>query len=146
MSLGVLGSLLESPQEFQRLLKALDIPNASVRVQLMPEAAPFALSTLWHGLGAPMLVIAPGPEDARRLHEQLAIWSDQDREVLHFPETDALPFERLASDVYTTQQRVRTLAALIDGDGTRPLVVTSAGAVAQKTIDRGDFESQHPHA
>ena len=141
MSLGVLGSLLESSEEYERLLKALGSRSANVRVQLMPEAAPFALSTLWHGLGAPMLVIAPGPEDARRLHEQLAIWSDRDGEVLHFPEADALPFERLASDVYTTQQRVRTLSAMIDTEGTRPLVVTSAGAVAQKTIDREDFES-----
>ncbi len=141
MSLSVLGSLLESSPEFQRLQDRLKAARASVRVQVLPNGAPFALSTLWRGVGIPMLVIAPRPEDARRLYEQLALWSGLEDAVLHFPETETLPFERLVSDAETTQQRLRTLSTLIAGGSAPPLVVASTAAIAQKTLDRDAFES-----
>ena len=74
MSFSALGSLLESTPPFVRLLKAVSSKRAGLRVQVTSDAAPFALSTLWRQLRLPMLVVAPRPEDARRLHEQLAIW------------------------------------------------------------------------
>ena len=75
MSLSTLGGLLESVPPFQRLTDSLGRRRASVRVQVLAEAVPFVLSTLWKGVRLPVLVIAPRPEDARRLHEQLAVWS-----------------------------------------------------------------------
>ena len=140
MGLDVLGRLLESSSEYQRLLESMHKTRARVRLQVMAEAAPFVLSALWRGLGLPVLVIAPKPEDARRLHEQLVIWAGEEN-VLHFPETETMPFERIVSDVDTTQERLRTLYRLIEADGVPSLVVASATAVAQKTIDRGSFES-----
>ena len=141
MSLSALGSLLESAPQYQRLRESLVGRQARVRVQVLPDAAPFALSTLSSGLEVPVLVIAPRPEDARRLHEQMAVWSDPQATVLHFPETETLPFERLVSDIETTQQRLRTLSALVGQNGPPPVVVASTTAVSQKTIDRGTFES-----
>ena len=141
MSLSTLGGLLESVPPFQRLTDSLGRRRASVRVQVLAEAVPFVLSTLWKGVRLPVLVIAPRPEDARRLHEQLAVWSAPGADPLLFPETETLPFERLVTDVDTTHQRLRTLSALT-ADGSPPImVVASTAAVAQKTLDRPTFES-----
>ena len=139
MSLDALGGLLEAAPEYQNLHRLLAPERAGARVQVLAQAAPFVLATLRKGLRTPMLVIAPRPEEARRLHEQLAIWSGDDRRVLHFPETESLPFERLVADIETTQQRLSTLSALLDTEGPPPVVVASASAVAQKTIDRLAF-------
>ena len=144
MGLSALGGLLESSPEYQRLLDSLRAGPASARVQVLAEGVPFTLATLWRGLGTPMLVIAPRPEDARRLHEQLVVWSGQESAVLHFPETETLPFERLVSDIETTQHRLSTLATLAtmpERDEHPLIVVASAVAVAQKTIDKTTFTS-----
>ena len=141
MSLNVLGSLLESAPQYRRLQQSLSGPRASAGVQALANAVPFVLSTLWQRLEVPTLVITPRPEDSRRLHEQLTLWSDQEAQVLHFPETETLPFERLVSDVDTVHSRLRTLAALTTADHRAPIVVASAAAIAQKTIDKDAFAS-----
>ena len=142
MSLSVLGDLLDEAPAFQRLLRSLGKERANARVQVIGDATPFTIATLWRRLGDSMLVVAPRPEDARRLHEQLVIWAgDNEGSVLLFPEAETLPYERLVSDVYTTQQRLRTLAALTEADGTPLLVVASVSAIAQKTLDKESFGS-----
>ena len=141
MGLSVLGSLLEATPEYQRLQRLLVPEKAGARLQLLAQATPFSLATLWRGLGVSMLVVAPRPEDARRLHEELSIWAGEGAAVLQFPETEVLPFERVISDVETTQHRIATLAGLLEA-GERPvIVVASAAAVAQKTVDRRAMES-----
>jgi transcription-repair coupling factor (superfamily II helicase) len=141
MSLSTLGNLLESVPQYQRLRKSLERKPASVRVQVISDAAPFALSTLWDNLRVPTLIVAPRPEDARRLYEQMVIWSGRPESVLHFPEAETLPFERLVSDEDTTHERLRTLSTLADRGAQPSLVVASTSAIAQKTIDIGAFES-----
>jgi transcription-repair coupling factor (superfamily II helicase) len=59
--------------------------------------------------------------------------------VLLFPELDALPYERLSSDLYTQRERLSALSALTRGD--RVLIVASAPALARKTIPYADFVS-----
>ena len=140
MSLKALQQILESTGEYQRLFRTLSADRAGARSHVLREAAPFAISTLRDGLGCALLVIAPRPEDARRLYEQLVVWSGDERSVLHFPETESLPFERLVTDVATTQHRVATLAQLSNSAG-GSIVVASAAAVAQRTIDPGVFNS-----
>ena len=139
MNLSALASLLESAPQFQRLKTSLCNSPAIIRAQVLADAVPFALATLWRGLKIPMLVVVPRAEDARRLHEQLAIWSDGGSWPLHFPEIETLPFERLVSDTETTHQRLRTLAVLSASDSPAPIVVSSAVALAQKTVDADTF-------
>ncbi len=141
MSLGVLSGLLESSPEYGRLLKSLRGAYARVRAQVISDAAPFTLATLWSGIGSSVLVIAPRPEDARRLHEQLLVWTGDDPRVLHFPETETLPFERQVSDLYTTQRRISVLSMLLDQSSGPVMVVASSTAVSQKTMPRDAFES-----
>ena len=141
MSLKALGSLLESAPQYQRLREALGRRRAVTRVQVLADAVPFTLACLWRGLDSPVLVVTPRPEDARHLHEQLIAWSGAEASVLHFPEIETLPFERLVSDIETVHQRLRTLSALANNHGDAPIVVASATAVAQKTISRDAFVS-----
>ena len=141
LSLKALGSLLESAPQYQRLYEDLKRSRITARVQVSSNAVPFTLATLWQGIAVPTLVIAPRPEDARRLQDQLLLWSGQHAPVLHFPETETLPYERLVSDVGTVHQRLRTLSALAKADDDAPIVVTSAAALAQKTIDKEAFVS-----
>ena len=155
MSLSALGALLEAVSQFGRLRRALSQSPHRARVQVIGEAVPFVLATLARpspakpgesvvfagaDLRGPMLVVTPRPEEARRLYEQLLVWNGGGA-ILHFPESEALPFERLASDAETTQQRLRTLAALAMSKDGPSVVVASASAISQKTLARAAFES-----
>ena len=140
MSLGVLGALLEGSPEFLRLTSALGRSRFGSRLQVLSEAAPFALAQVHRVFEAPILVVAPRPEDARRLYEQVLLWAGGDSTVLHFPETETLPFERLVPDVDTSQHRIRTLWALAQERTQPPMVIASAAAIAQKTIGRDALE------
>ncbi len=141
MNLGSLGRILDGVIQYKGLRQSLEAPLSSSKAIVLPDAVPFALVTLWRELGIPTLVIAPRPEDARRLYEQLVVWSGDESRTLHFPETETLPFERLVSDVDTIQQRLGTLSSLhsMAAVANPPIVVASAAAVAQKTLDRDSF-------
>ncbi|MGD9118958.1 MAG: CarD family transcriptional regulator, partial [Dehalococcoidia bacterium] len=106
-------------------------------VVILESARPFLLAALRHALKLPILVVTARPENARKLHEQLSGWSGA-ASVKLFPETDALPYERLATDATTDIERVRVLTALAgygsgENDDVVPLIVTSAAAVMGKT-------------
>ena len=142
MDLSALGGLLRPTPDYVGLRQSLDgRSGALTRAQVLSEAVPFLLATVWRDVGRPMLVVTPRPEDARKLHDQLLVWGGEDRGVLQFPETEALPFERLASDLDTIHARIRTLSALAAGGRRTPLVVASTAALAQKTIKRESFLS-----
>ena len=74
------------------------------------------------------MAITPRPEDARRLHDQLLGWLGDEAPVHLLPEPEVLPFERLAVDGNTSNQRLATLAALASARYTR---WTSGGDVGQ---------------
>nr|ADI19367.1 transcription-repair coupling factor (superfamily II helicase) [uncultured Chloroflexi bacterium HF0500_03M05] len=141
MNLNALSSLLESVTQFQQLQKSLARTETSARVQVLANAVPFVFATLSRCLRGPMLVVTPRAEDARSLYEQLIIWTGDGDTVLYFPENETLPFERLVSDIETTHQRLRTLSRMIDPKDQPCIVVSSATAVAQKSIGRQVFES-----
>ncbi len=140
MSLSALGEILDSSPEFQRLTAGLRRSRFNSRLQTLAEAAPFALASLRRTLDIPILVVAPRPEDARRLHEQILLWTDDETRILHFPETETLPFERLVPDLATSQQRINALWALAQDGDSAPMVIASAAAIAQKTIGRYALE------
>ncbi len=141
MSLEALGGLLQTAPQYKRLASVLRKRAPYTTAQVLGDAVPFALATLWRELGVPVLVIAPRPEEARRIHEQMVAWSGREESVLHFPETETLPFERIVSDIDTIHQRLYTLSRLAGDDRAAPVVVASAAAAAQKTIDVDLFVS-----
>jgi transcription-repair coupling factor (superfamily II helicase) len=87
-----------------------------------------------------MMVVTAQPEKSRQLYEQLLAWSNSSQ-IKFLPEPDALPYESIAADAATEQERVRVLSALanINGETSAPLVVASAPALMTKTTPYSDF-------
>ena len=141
MSLKGLFASLEATQAYRGLINQITKETRSCEVTALPSAAPLLLASLWQRLDAPMLVIAPRPDDARRLHGELLTYLGQDEALHYLPEPEAVPFERLVSDGLTNNQRLAALAAM-DRQGSSPfMVVTSIVGALRKTIPPNAFEN-----
>ncbi len=111
MSLAGILTLLEGHPQFRESLEAASsgqVPEVTVR----QGARATFIASLARRTDSPTLVVTPRPEDARRLHDQLLSWLGEDSPVHLLPEPEVLPFERLAVDGNTSNQRLATLAAL----------------------------------
>ena len=132
MSLNGILNLLEGHPEFRGAVESVETgKDRSATVRQGARAAFLAALARRHS--GPMLVIAPRPEDARRLHDQLLSWLGEDSPVYLLPEPEVLPFERLAVDANTGIQRLEALAALASArqsgsEDCHPLVVCSIGS------------------
>ncbi|HJM52456.1 MAG TPA: transcription-repair coupling factor [Dehalococcoidia bacterium] len=142
MTLSALLPLLSESERFQELIHRLRAPR-SREVLIAPDApTPYAVGALWRSLGAPIVVVTPQPESARRLTAQLYTWLGDNAPIYQFAENETLPYERLSPDRGATHQRLRSLAALEDRLAPRPpLVVVSALALSQKTLDPKTFRA-----
>ena len=113
-------------------------PEAPFQVTARQGARPAYVAALWARRSVPLLVITPRPEDSRRLHDQLLTYLGDTAPLYLLPEPEVLPFERLAVDAHTSNQRLSALAALgCSGEAanrTAPLVVTSVAAALRKTL------------
>ena len=137
-------------------------PEPSANVTVMAGARPAFVASLWRRQAGPLLVLTPRPEDARRLHDQLLTYLGEDQPVFLLPEPEVLPFERLAVDANTSNQRLSALASLAaaglpemglpetglseDGDGgPGPLVVSSIGSALLYTMPPRTMAGWYPH-
>ncbi len=83
----------------------------------------------WPG---PVLVLAPRPQQADSLAEEITAWLGDSGRLLRFPERDSLPFERFPPAPEAVAQRIRVAAALARSE---PLVIVASGmALVQRTI------------
>jgi len=141
MDLTKLLNLIAEMPAYRQLLDELR-DNAGTGVIILDAAKPYLIAALYQSLPLPMMVVTAQPEKSRRLYEQLLAWSSSSQIKL-LPEPDALPYERIASDASTEQERVQVLSALanINGEASAPLVVASAPAVMLKTTTYSDFTS-----
>ena len=140
MNLSGLLPLIKDMPSYRNLIKELREERGVKRVVILDSARPYLLACLYHQLGLPMLVITARSEKARQLHEEIPLWLGSDAPIKLFPEPDALPYERLSSESYTVQQRLRVLSELSEVDKT-PLVIASAHAVVRKTVPAVSFTS-----
>ena len=132
MSLSGILDLLQGHPEFRSAVEAAESGSCLTATVRQGARAAFIGSLAVKHKG-PVLVIAPRPEDARRLHDHLLGWMGEDAPVYLLPEPEVLPFERLSVDANTSNQRLEALAALAaEGDtgevGWGPLVVCSIGS------------------
>ena len=121
----------------------------SLPLTLLEEARPYLLASLRRDLGLPMLVITPRRDRARRIYEQVRIWSSSSEGIFLFPEPDVLSYERIRWDKGITQSRLATLTSLVSGNGAvhdRPaFIVASVRALVQKTVPREKFVANVRH-
>ncbi len=134
--------LIEEMPTYRQLVEKLKQQNGSTKVVVLEAAKPYVIAALYQSLRLPMLVVTAQPENSRKLYEQLSTWGGS-AQVRLFPEPDALPYQRVASDTSTELERLQVLSALanIDKENDAPLVVTSAPAFIHKTTPYGDFTS-----
>ena len=142
--LGKLLSLIDNLPGYEDLLGELK-QQKNRTVVVLDAARPLLMAALHRALKLPVLIVTAQPENAKKLHEQLSSWSDS-ASIQHFPEADALPYERLATDATTDIERVRVLTALAGyssgkSGGTTPMVITSAPAIMGKTPEPETFVS-----
>ena len=137
---GILEQLERHPEFCGSLEQAVSAGTGTATVR--QGARPAFIAALARRSPGPLLVVAPRPEDARRLHDQLLGWMGEDAPVHLLPEPEVLPFERLAVDANTGNQRLAALAALAsarqerdslselsaDSECCPPLVVCSIGS------------------
>ncbi len=80
------------------------------------------------------------PKNPARLYEQVSVWLGS-ADVKLMPEADALPYERIVSDMPTALERLRVLSALANAqkDNKPPLAIIPATALIQKTASFAGF-------
>ncbi|MSQ11184.1 MAG: transcription-repair coupling factor [Dehalococcoidia bacterium] len=139
---GLLDLLDESA--YGGLVERLAQPG-QVRQAVPDYARAYLLAWLAARLGRPMLVVTGKPEDAGRLADGLETFlgthspdgtGGTGPRVLHCPEYDALPYERLDVDEGTTHARLRAMRGLLQSGEARQatVVIASLAAAAQKTL------------
>ena len=143
MSLSGLLPLLRETEQFAALLNSLRAPRARAATIAPDPATEYVVAALWRECNAPVFVLTPNPESARKLHDRLFTWLGDEAPVFHFSESEDIPFERYVPDLGASHQRLRSLAALRgEVKGVKhPLVVASVNAAAQATLERAVFDS-----
>jgi len=136
--------LIEEMPAYRRLVDELEQKRASPWAAVLDAAKPYLIASLYHHLSIPILIVTAQPENSRKLYEQLLTWCSSDAVKL-FPEPEALPYERIASDTSAELERLQALSAMAGiGDNNTsikspPLVVASATAFMQKVTPYDDF-------
>ena len=140
MSLKALLPLLGSHPAFEGLSERL-ADGGSATASVSAGGTALLLGALRQNLKRPMLVVTPRQDDARRLLDQLSLYSDAAESALPLPEPDVLPFERITVDASTSNRRLMALDALGQPSGANPpIVVASMAAALRKTLTQSIFE------
>lgn len=125
--------------DFKSIIAGKD--GEETTVSILDAAKPYLIGAIYHSRHSPVLIVTAQPENAKKIAEQLAIWTKVP--VTFFPEPDALPYERLAGDVTTELERVQALALLTqcrqETLEEMPLMVTSAAGLMSKVTSYADF-------
>src|SRR5712692_1900476 len=149
MRLHSLLSALDRQAVFRRLVEALRAPGAGRQVlSTITPARPYALAGLHAALNRPMLLVVGRPSEARAYANELRAWAADPDAVLLFPETDALPYDRLPNDSDKLAERLSTLERLSGlghggAAGKPPLVVASVRAAMDLVLDPQAFRDNH---
>ena len=150
MALTGLLSLIGAQPWVQRHLRDLGRPKAQATLAMDTDHQALYVAALWRLQQRPVLLIAPRLEDARRRHDQILAYLGDDVPVRLLPEPEVLPFERLAVDARTGNQRLAALGALAawgqpGADAAAPpLVVASTAAALRLTLPPSLALGRHP--
>jgi transcription-repair coupling factor (superfamily II helicase) len=146
MRLNSLLAALHNDDSFKRLLVEMSSragQPAPVLSAISP-ARPFALAALHAALRRPMLLVVGRPSEARGYVNEIRAWASDPDAVLLFPETDALPYDRLPNEPDKLAERLSTLERLAPGSADAPpLVIASVRAAMDLVLDVDTFKTAH---
>ena len=146
MRLHPLLSALDRHPSFRGLVDALRTPGADTQLlSAITPARAFAMAALHAALRRPMLLVVGRPSEARVYANELRAWAADPDAVLLFPETDALPYDRLPNDPDKLAERLGTLERMagLAKDTAPPLVVASVRAAMDLVLDPQGFRENH---
>lgn len=151
MDISDLLGLLDQIEPYQAVVKALSGGRGTGWSLGLPRfARPFVVAALHGDLASPVVVIVPQAEQAQKLVQELRAWLPTPEAVLRFPEPTPLPYDRAPWGERSRNDRLAILSLLqsvdspIGGDNRPaipPLVISSARALAQKTLPPRQFLS-----
>ena len=151
---GLLESIKLHP-EFKRHIEEVRSDALTSTIGFRTGTKPAYLAALWSELQIPIIVLTPRPDESRRIYDELVTYlGGEDEFVYLLPEPEVLPFERLAVDVRTSNQRLVTLSALAKCNldevdkptSLPPLVVTSIGSALRLTLSPETIlQDYNPH-
>ncbi len=136
MDLSGLHKTIEKADGFRDLHERLAGDSVRLTAGLGDAAKPAVLATTLRDYPAPVLIITSRPLRAQALAEELAAWLGDARTVLHFPERDPMPYERLAPSLEVVRDRLASVAALASNEPV--VVVASALGISQRTLSPDD--------
>ncbi|MEE8518188.1 MAG: DEAD/DEAH box helicase, partial [Dehalococcoidia bacterium] len=141
MALLGLSEALEASSPYREMRERV-IAGERPAATVIEAAKPYVIATLWRDLKRPLVLVCPHPDDARRMVDQLRAYVGEEAPVLHFAESEVLPYERLSVEMGTVHERLSALGALHAFNAARPpLIVTSVTALMQKTLGPEVFSS-----
>src|SRR5438105_5920101 len=146
MRLHPLLAALDRHPTFRALVEALQTPGAGTQVvSAITPARAYALAALHAALERPMLLITGRPSEARIYANELRAWTSDPDAVLLFPETDALPYDRLPNDADKLAERLSALERMagLSKDTSPPLVIASVRAAMDLVLEPGAFCDSH---
>src|SRR5437588_414893 len=135
MRLQRLLSRLQRHPAFQSVLAHAGKPGAAVLSAITP-ARPFAVAALHAAVQRPMLLVVARPTDARGYVSELIAWAEDPEAVLLFPETDALPYDRLPNDADKLADRLAAMQRLAGLAGGPPALVVASPRAPMDLLDR----------
>ena len=166
---GILDIVQESPTYQEALATLSGATNGAgpLRITVPDAARSYLIACLCRDLHRTVLLVTAKPGDADRLSDDLTtIFSHEESEpqegifpVLRLPESEALPYERLAEDAQVSHGRLNVLSALLqqkesppsggkqppDSDHLRHMgqglaLVASVAALSQRMLRPSEFE------
>ncbi|MBV9131090.1 MAG: hypothetical protein JO318_00230, partial [Chloroflexi bacterium] len=146
MRLHPLLSALGGQPAFQSLVRALSSVGSATHVlSAITPARAYALAALHATVHRPMLLVTGRPSEARAYANELRAWAADPDAVLLFPETDALPYDRLPSDPDKLTERLSALERLagVTSASNPPLVVASVRATMDLVLEPSVFHDSH---
>ena len=146
MRLHPLLSALDRDPRFTAAVQSLRQPGAGTCVlSAITPARPYALAALHAALCRPMLLVTGRPSEARTYASELRAWTRDPDAVLLFPETDALPYDRLPNDADKLTERLGALERLagVRHEPTPAFVVASVRAAMDLVLEPRTFRECH---
>ena len=108
-------------------------------------AKPYLIAALYRDLRMPIIVITSKADNANKLKEQIVAWCGSDSNIDLFPEPDRLPYQRVSTDNFSENERIRVLSGLFKYDKNRatPLVIMSTQSLMQKVTALEYFKASY---
>jgi len=144
MQLSGLLALVRQTDAYHHIVSALNAWRNIPDQHILRAARPYVISALAQDIQRPILILSGLVERAHNLSEQLPVWT-QGLPIHRLAEPSSLFYERVPWTATTIQNRLQTLAALVEPVGARrnaaqpPIIIASAHALMQKTMPVREF-------